>query len=53
MGAPIALILIGSVLYAYATNAVVTAAVLASTVRQSTPLVLFGRSAGCWASAAA
>lgn len=36
----IGLILIGSVLYAYATNDVVTVAVLASTVRQSTPLIL-------------
>ncbi len=39
-GVLIGLILIGSVIYAYATNAVVTVAVLASTVRQSTPLVL-------------
>jgi simple sugar transport system permease protein len=33
-------IVVGSILYAYATNAVVTTAVLASTIRQSTPLIL-------------
>lgn len=33
-------IIVGSVLYAYATNSVVTTAVLASTIRQSTPLIL-------------
>lgn len=36
----IGLIIAGSVIYAYATNAVVTTAVLASTLRQSTPLIL-------------
>lgn len=36
----IAAIVIGSILYAYATNAIVTTAVLASTIRQSTPLIL-------------
>ncbi len=36
----IGLIVAGSVIYAYATNAVVTTAVLASTIRQSTPLIL-------------
>lgn len=33
-------IIVGSVIYAYANNAVVTTAVLASTLRQSTPLIL-------------
>lgn len=33
-------IILGSIAYAYATNAIVTAAVLASTIRQSTPLIL-------------
>ena len=36
----IGLIIAGSVIYAYATNAIVTTAVLASTIRQSTPLIL-------------
>lgn len=36
----IGVIVVGSVIYAYATNAVVTTAVLASTIRQSTPLIL-------------
>ena len=36
----IGVIVAGSVIYAYATNAVVTTAVLASTIRQSTPLIL-------------
>jgi len=36
----IGLIIAGSVIYAYATNKVVTTAVLASTIRQSTPLIL-------------
>lgn len=36
----IGVIIAGSVIYAYATNAVVTTAVLASTIRQSTPLIL-------------
>ncbi len=36
----IGVIIAGSVVYAYATNAVVTTAVLASTIRQSTPLIL-------------
>lgn len=36
----IGVIIAGSVIYAYATNAIVTTAVLASTIRQSTPLIL-------------
>ncbi len=36
----IGLIIAGSIIYSYATNAVVTTAVLASTIRQSTPLIL-------------
>ena len=36
----IGVIVAGSIIYAYATNAVVTTAVLASTIRQSTPLIL-------------
>ena len=36
----IGVIVVGSIVYAYATNAVVTTAVLASTLRQSTPLIL-------------
>ena len=36
----IGLIVVGSIIYAYATNAIVTTAVLASTIRQSTPLIL-------------
>jgi simple sugar transport system permease protein len=36
----IGIIVAGSIIYAYATNAVVTTAVLASTLRQSTPLIL-------------
>ena len=36
----IGVIVAGSVIYAYATNAVVTTAVLSSTIRQSTPLIL-------------
>ena len=41
------MIVIGSIAYAYATNAVVTTAVLASSLRQSTPLVL-GALCGLW-----
>ena len=36
----IGLIVVGSIIFAYATNKVVTTAVLASTLRQSTPLIL-------------
>ena len=36
----IGVIVVGSIVYAYATNAVVTPAVIASTLRQSTPLIL-------------
>ncbi len=36
----IGVIILGSIAYAYATNRVVTTAVLASTLRQSTPLIL-------------
>jgi simple sugar transport system permease protein len=40
-------IVIGAIIYAYATNDVVTVAVLASTIRQSTPLIL-GALCGLW-----
>ena len=36
----IGVIIVGTIIYTYATNAVVTTAVLASTLRQSTPLIL-------------